>query len=159
MRTSARVLYVAFMGSGKTVAGAAVIRHVLDEDPKEKVLVLTHRKTILDQTDRKLVDAGIPREWISIIRRDDSRFDAAARVQLASIDTLLRRDMPVGITRIVIDEAHHAPAGKWQRVLAHYKGVPVFGLTATPIRLDGKPLGETFDVMVESDPVSPTWPT
>jgi superfamily II DNA or RNA helicase len=145
-----RVLYVAFMGSGKTVVAAKLVNEWVAAG--QRALVLTHRQEILEQTDAKLRKAGISEEKIGIIWRDSPRANPSAPVQLASIDTLVRRDRPEGITRIVIDEAHHAAAAKWRKVLAWYPGVPILGMTATPERLDGKPLGDLFDTMVESDP-------
>jgi hypothetical protein len=72
---------------------------------------------------------------------------------LASLDTLTRRDLPQGITRIVVDEAHHATAKKWRNVLDAYPNARVLGLTGTPVRLDGQPLGAVFEEMIESEPV------
>lgn len=41
---------------------------------------------------------------------------------------------------IVVDEAHHAPAATWRKVLDHFPHVKVVLLTATPRRRDGKAL-------------------
>lgn len=148
----ASVLYVAFMGSGKTVVAARLISEWLDAG--ERVLVLTHRRVLIGQTDRRLRDCGITSDRIGWIWGTHPRTNADAPIQVASIDTLIRRDAPADITRIVIDEAHHVAAGKWRRVLAWYLGVPRLGLTATPERLDGRPLGDFFTMMVESAPVT-----
>ena len=149
---AASVLYVAFMGSGKTLVAARLISEWVESG--ERVLVLTNRRVLVGQTDRRLRDADLTSEQIGWIWRKHPRTDGAAPVQLASIDTLIRREAPIGISRIVIDEAHHVAAGKWQTVLSWYPGVRRLGLTATPERLDGKPLGEFFEVMIESAPVS-----
>lgn len=146
-----RVLYVAFMGSGKTHVAARLIKQWTQNDLR--TLILVHRREVLEQTWSKLLDAGFFSDDVGVTWQDDPRARPGALVQLASIDTLIRRSRPPSIARIVIDEAHHAPASKWQRVLGWYPGVPVLGLTGTPERLDGKPLGPVFDVMVESRPV------
>jgi superfamily II DNA or RNA helicase len=51
-------------------------------------------------------------------------------------------------TLIIFDEAHHAKAKTWYNIIEHYKDVPIVGLTATPIRRDGKALGDIFDKLV-----------
>jgi superfamily II DNA or RNA helicase len=148
--TVRRVLYVAFMGSGKTVLAAALIRTWVARG--EHVLILTHTREILRQTHDKLEAAGIPEEQIGWIWRDHARTNSRAPIQLASLDTLVRRDFPKGITRIVIDEAHHATAKKWRNALDAYPKARVLGLTGTPVRLDGQPLGSVFEEMIQSEP-------
>ena len=49
---------------------------------------------------------------------------------------------------IIIDEAHHAVAGSWARVLASQPKARILGVTATPQRLDGLGLRSQFDAMV-----------
>ena len=46
---------------------------------------------------------------------------------------------------IIIDEAHHAVTDGYRRVLEHFAGAQVLGVTATPDRGDLKNLGEVFD--------------
>jgi superfamily II DNA or RNA helicase len=155
-----RVLYVAFMGSGKTVLAAALIRVWVALG--ERILIVVHTREILRQTDEKLRDlegARLSKEQIGWIWREgidddgENRIRPEAPIQLASLDTLTRRDYPKNITRIVIDEAHHATAKKWRKVIDAYPKARVLGLTGTPTRLDGEPLGDVFDDMVESETV------
>jgi superfamily II DNA or RNA helicase len=49
---------------------------------------------------------------------------------------------------IVIDEAHRAASGSYQTIVYSLPWAKVLGLTATPWRLDGQPLGDTFSAMV-----------
>jgi superfamily II DNA or RNA helicase len=49
---------------------------------------------------------------------------------------------------VVADEAHLSCSNSWMRVIQHYDTWTV-GLTATPVRLDGKPLGDVFDTLLE----------
>jgi superfamily II DNA or RNA helicase len=69
-------------------------------------------------------------------------------VQVASIQTLARREKPVA-DLVIIDEAHHSTASSYLKVLEHYPEAVVIGLTATPCRLGGQPLGDVFTNMVE----------
>lgn len=159
-----RVLYVAFMGSGKMVVAAALIRVWASRG--EKILIVCPTREILRQTDRKLISAGLTKDQIGWIwQRGIDRFrgrngkwvsepreKADAPIQLASLDTLRRRDMPKGVTRIVLDEAHHAPAPKWRKVIDRYPEAWVLGLTGTP-RHRNRPLvggpDACFDEMVQ----------
>jgi DNA repair protein RadD len=52
-------------------------------------------------------------------------------------------------TFIFFDEGHHTAAGTYQRVIEAAPLARRIGLTATPYRLDGKPLGMWYDTMVE----------
>jgi hypothetical protein len=49
----------------------------------------------------------------------------------------------------VVDEAHHTTAGTWARVIAHFSQAKLLGVTATPIRGDGRGLGEHYQAMVQ----------
>ena len=49
---------------------------------------------------------------------------------------------------VIYDECHASVAPEWSSVLRHYDGLPLLGLTATPQRGDGAPLGDTYRHMV-----------
>mgnify|MGYP007071569920 CR=1 FL=1 len=131
---------VAPTGSGKTVMGCALVQWL-----DAPTLWLAHRKELIDQA------AGTLAQYLDfppgIIMAGYSSSELSS-VQVASVQTLVRRSMPaVGL--IVIDEAHHATAGAYQNILAAYPNVPRVGLTATPFRLDGQGLGDVFgDIVV-----------
>jgi superfamily II DNA or RNA helicase len=55
---------------------------------------------------------------------------------------------------VAIDEAHHGPAKKWAQLKDRYPNALIVGLTATPMRCDGKPLGDVFDHMIVGATVS-----
>ena len=62
-------------------------------------------------------------------------------MQIGAIQTLYRRPhLVLKPTIVVIDEAHHARAKTWEEVIARFPRARLLGLTATPTRLDGKPL-------------------
>jgi superfamily II DNA or RNA helicase len=143
------VLLVEFMGAGKTVEAAEIIRQHVARG--ERVLVLAHRGEILKQTRRKLISAGIPAESIGFIWADGT-LNADAPVQVASVMTLARRSAPENIGLLVVDEAHHSQAKSWRKIFSWYPNAKVLGLTATPERLDGKPLREFFETMVLGEP-------
>jgi DNA repair protein RadD len=146
-----RVLYVAFMGSGKTHVATKLIRRWVQA--RLPVLILVHKREILEQTWSKLLENDLREEQIGVVWQRDRRAKPNAPIQLASILTLARRRPPKGIRIIVVDEAHHIPAASWQKVIGWYPGIPILGLTGTPERLDGEPLEGSFNTMVESSPV------
>lgn len=45
---------------------------------------------------------------------------------------------------VIIDEAHHAVAGKFKELLMTYKGKHLYGCTATDVRSDGIPISTIF---------------
>lgn len=47
----------------------------------------------------------------------------------------------------MVDEAHLSRSQTWQRIIEYYNTYTV-GFTATPARLDGKPLGDIFDDLI-----------
>src|SRR5262249_17097646 len=50
---------------------------------------------------------------------------------------------------LIIDEAHHARANTYQKLIELYPDASVLGLTATPCRGDGRGLGNIFKKMIE----------
>lgn len=48
----------------------------------------------------------------------------------------------------VVHNCHHYSADDWRTVLDAYPGIRLLGLTATPERRDGRPLGDIFDQLV-----------
>jgi superfamily II DNA or RNA helicase len=150
--TAARLLIVAPTGSGKTIIGAEIInRHVAHGG---RALVIAHRREIIRQTADKLIAAGLTPGIVLAGCERELRPQAA--VQVASIQTLharaIRSDrMPMpAATLVVIDVAHHARAKTYQAVIDAYPDATIIGLTATPVRGDGRGLGNIFSEMIEA---------
>jgi superfamily II DNA or RNA helicase len=103
------ILLVAPTGSGKTVIAAAIIAGCT-----RRVLVIAHRREIVNQTSDKLTARGIAHGIIQA--GDEKKLRPMAAVQVASIQTLQARAirsssmlMPLA-DLLIIDEAHHACA-------------------------------------------------
>lgn len=138
-----RVLIQLPTGGGKTVLAAQVLLAVLAAGGFSQFIV--HRKELLNQTSRSFTAMGLPHGFIAA----DRPLDLEAATILAGVQTLVNRlDVVLPPNLVVLDEAHHCVAGTWERVLAAYPDAYILGLTATPERLDGRGLGEHFDVMV-----------
>jgi len=144
MRNGARApLLVLPTGGGKTIIFSAIAHSAASRG--RRVLILVHRRELIHQTSSKLAWVGLEH---GIIAAGMPATDAP--VQVASVQTLARRlsriDWQPGL--IIIDEAHHATAGQWARILDHWPNTYRLGVTATPCRLDGRGLGAAFDAMV-----------
>jgi superfamily II DNA or RNA helicase len=118
-----------------------------------RVLVVGHRREIVAQTSAKLTARGVPHGIIQA--GDDDKLRPMAAVQVASIQTLHARairssamEMPLA-DLLIIDEAHHACAMTYRKVIEAYPDAIVLGLTATPCRGDGRGLGGIFNTMIE----------
>ncbi len=141
-----RVLFVLPTGGGKTytfvyIAEQAAIRG-------NRVCILVHRQELVDQASRSLHAIGCQHGIIAAGYRQDLR----QGVQVASVQTLARRlhTIPADFFQLlIVDEAHHAVAGTWAKVLAAMPRAHVLGVTATPERLDGRGLGDQFQTLIE----------
>ena len=49
---------------------------------------------------------------------------------------------------IIFDEAHFSAAATWGKIINEFPDAKMCGLTATPCRLDGKPLGAIYDNLI-----------
>ena len=143
------VLLVAPTGAGKTVCFCSMIESASIK--ASRGVVLAHREELIDQPARKLREAGLT---FGVIRSNDHRHDASARTQLASVQTLVRRlgRYDMAFDYLIIDEAHHAAKGTaYEKIINAVRAANprcvIIGLTATPYRLDGKPL-DLFDAAV-----------
>jgi DNA repair protein RadD len=140
-----RVLIALPTGGGKTVLAAHVVLAAYLRG--ERVIFFAHRRELIAQTRRKLIDAGIPDAAIGILMASDPHENTAAPVQVASIDTWRHRDPPPA-DLVIIDEAHRSLSQSYLDVVAHYEGAVVVGLTATPYRADGGGLGLVYEHLV-----------
>ena len=132
--------------SGKTVIYAYITERAAEMG--NSVMILTHRQELLKQTSDALFEMRVPHGLIS------PKYSASRdKIQVASVQTLVRR---LGKYKepdlIIIDECHHSQAGSWKKILSSYPNAKLLGVTATPIRLDGKGLGVQaggfFDTLV-----------
>ena len=130
-RGNKRVLVTVGCGAGKSYIFAKMA-----ERTKGPVLVLTHRRELLDQTGRLFQEHGI---------------DARIEMILTEANRLGQHERPA---LIITDEAHLSRSNSWMKVLDYYDTYTV-GFTATPVRLDGKPLGDIYSELVTG--VSVRW--
>lgn len=137
-----RVCYTLPTGGGKTHTFA----YLANESARQgnRIAILVHREELIDQVSDALTRRNC---YHGIIKAGRTR-DRLAPVQVASVFSLARRLEQYDFGRIIIDECHHAPAGSWDKVCQYYENALILGVTATPVRLDGKGLANSFDTLV-----------
>lgn len=140
-----RPLVVHPTGTGKTVTFSHLIAQRAGIG---RALVLVHRDELANQTVDKigLVAPELTTGVVKAERNEVDRDVVVASVQTIHRDNRLAALLAAGpVETVVVDEAHHAPAPTWTKVLTglgSYSpyGPLTVGFTATPER-DGKTLG------------------
>jgi superfamily II DNA or RNA helicase len=137
-----RPLAVSPTGSGKTVLFSYITSQVLKRG--SRVIIIAHRREILDQISATLKRVGVPHGFIQA-----GKSTSTQPAMVASIQTLARRlDTIPAPDLVIIDEAHHSVSKSYVQMFAAWPTAKFIGVTATPERLDGKGLGVMFDRMV-----------
>jgi superfamily II DNA or RNA helicase len=134
-------------GTGKTVIFAALIRR-----RGGSALVLAHRDELLVQATDKIRQVD-PAAHLGLVKAEANEVEAP--VVVASVQTLAHESrlarLPQRFQTVVVDEAHHATADSYRRVLDWVDASPLLlGVTATPERADNASLGEVWDEVVYS---------
>lgn len=148
-RTHRSVLAVAPTGFGKTVVFSYMASAV--QYKGKRVYIVVHRDELVDQVSRTLEAFGVEHGFIAA-----GRAAAPKPVMVCSVFTLANRlDYHHAPDLLIIDEAHHASSGStWGRVLRHWPAAYTLGVTATPIRLDGRDLSGSFSHMIDGPTVA-----
>lgn len=139
-----RILMQAATGAGKTIISSSMIQSAVGKG--KTVLFVAHRKEIINQTSVKLDAIGVDH---GVIMAEHPRYKPRLPVQVASIQTLSRRTMPPA-DLVFIDECHLSCSKSFLKLVEHYKDSVIVGMTATPIRLDGKGLGMIYSHLEEA---------
>lgn len=161
-------------GGGKT----KIFSEIIKDHPGSSVLI-AHRQELVSQISVALARNGLRHNLIAakstraaiarahIEELGRTFYDPGSRCVVASVDTLVKADLPPGwaetVTLWVVDEGHHlVEDNKWHTAIGRFTHPAVRGLlpTATPKRADGKGLGRkaiggngVADVMVQGPPM------
>ena len=140
-------LVIAATGTGKTmIAAFDYSRFCKDNVGRTRLLYIAHREEILKQA------RGAFRQVV----RDGSFGDlVAGNAQPTQTDHLFctvqswnsrgyDQFPATHFDYIVLDEAHHASAASYQKLIAHISPLSLLGLTATPERTDGADIRQDF---------------
>ena len=118
-----RPLLVSPTASGKTTIASSLVQRT-----GLRTLWLAHRKELIDQAAGRLRSHGLD---VGVIMAG-CKPTPQARVHVASVQTLVRRDKPPA-ELIVIDESHRATAQTYSAILDAYPDACVVGMTATTV--------------------------
>lgn len=149
-------------GMGKTVIFAELAHRWISGagGSRRPVLILVHRDELVKQTVAK-VHGVAPKASIGVVKAERNQWDA--NVVVASVQTLGRESRLAQIPAdhfgmIVVDEAHHATAESYLRILRYFGAfeetgaTPVAGFTATMGRADKGKLGDVWqEVVIKKD--------
>jgi DNA repair protein RadD len=132
-------------GGGKTRVAAAVIEGARAKG--NRVVFVVDAISLIDQTVEAFYEVGLTE--MGVIQADHIMTDWSRPIQVASVQTLQRRDMPEA-TVAIIDECHVANQWLHKRIAADdWKNKIAIGLSATPW---SKGLGNVYDDLIS--PVS-----
>ena len=143
---NSRTLLVLPTGCGKTIVFAKITEDCGRSGAR--VLILAHRGELLDQAADKIKKTtGLQ---CAVEKAEESCLSSWYRVTVGSVQTLMREKRlnqfdPGYFDTIIIDEAHHCISDSYQRILNHFSGANVLGVTATPDRGDMRNLGQVFE--------------
>ncbi|KAI9725356.1 MAG: hypothetical protein M1828_003206 [Chrysothrix sp. TS-e1954] len=124
-----------------------------------QTLILVHRRELVEQAARHC-QARYPERSVDV-EMGNMHASGVADITIASVQSINSRDRIDKFSRkhyklILVDEAHHAVAPVYRRILEHF-GVPskvgvtspaLVGVSATWSRFDGLALGEVFEEIV-----------
>src|SRR5437899_12090810 len=135
-------------------AATTIVAPLLVQRRRGRPLILAHRDELIQRAVDKLrlVDPSLTLGVVQAARDEHTAPTVVASVQTLSRRTRLARLVP-DFQTIVIDEAHHAPAPTYRRILDYCRawrpdGPLVVGVTATPERGDRHSLREVFERIV-----------
>lgn len=145
-------------GTGKTILFASIVRDIrnwiIANGSDSHILILSHVRELIHQAADKLkrrgIDAGI---IMSGVPQNLNKI-----VQVASIQTFMSPKNRDRMARehfdfIIIDEAHHSMAPRYQDLWDLFPKSKKLGVTATPWRMDHSGFTSIFDDIVISYPI------
>lgn len=121
-----RILVVAPCGAGKSYLFAEMARRTQGD-----VLVLVHRNELKQQHVGLLSELGIENTRVETYQTEYRRLGNYPKPRL-----------------LIVDEAHLSRSNTWQKIIEYYDTYTV-GMSASPVRLDNRPLGDIYEVLVE----------
>jgi len=136
-----RPMLMAPTGAGKTVIGSAIVEGALAKG--KRVLFTVPFLSLVDQTVAAFNAQGI--SAIGIMQGNHPGTDGSQPVQVASVQTLMRRKLPQADI-VLVDEAHRwfDFYGRWM-AMPEWQRIPFVGLSATPW---AKGLGKHYDDLI-----------
>lgn len=138
-----RVMVSACCGFGKTELATAMLAATAANN--KRGAFIADRRALVEQTVQRFDKYGLE---AGVIMADHARFAPSRKIQVCSIQTLIRRQWP-DANLLFIDEAHVLPEAVRKKLEA--KDCYAVGLSATAIT---RGLGKYFDVVVNGPPTN-----
>ena len=139
-----KALLISATGTGKTYLSAFDVRAM---NPK-RCLFIVHRGLIARKSLESFQQIIDPRITMGLYTGGTKEKDADylfATVQTLYQDENLYSFAPDIFDYIIIDEAHHAAADTYQKILKYFRPKFLLGMTATPERTNGYDIFRDFD--------------
>lgn len=139
-------------GGGKSIIFGQIIKNALEKD--KTVLWLVHRRNLVYQMRDVLKEFGIECGFIMAGNKSNTKLPA----QLCTVQTLSRRLQidAAGYNRffidadlVLIDEGHRSISKTYLDIIELYRKKIIISCTATPIRADGRGMGEVYDAIAD----------
>ena len=123
-------------GTGKTHLMAEVIRQRISRNGEGGILVVAHRRELLEQVRQTLAAFGLSEKDVRV----ESIQKLSRHIDATDFNPSL----------VVVDEAHHALAKTYRVLWDKWPKAKFLGLTATPCRMSGEAFTDLFDVLLQS---------
>ncbi len=140
-----RGLLLMATGLGKTRVAAGVIEQWINDRPGNEILVIAPSLPLVPQLEASLWPY-LPKSVATHILVGSEKPSFQGGVTVATVQSMLNRGAEdrerFGL--VVVDEAHHAPADGYRRLLSDLAPQFVLGMTATPWRGDERRLEDIF---------------
>lgn len=134
-------------GGGKTIIFTEIARQFIAKGTR--VLILAHRQELIIQAANKV------QEIIGVepgIIKNGFKPNYEALIQIGSIQSVVSPSRLSQLTKVglvIIDESHHFNLNNsYGKILFQFSNAYILGVSATPIRLDGKGFDNYFDSLV-----------
>lgn len=129
-------------GLGKTVIFTGIPN-------RGRTLILSHRDELVRQPEKYYKGRGISFGIEKADEHANGEDIVSASIQSLSQDTRLNSYAADTFDTVIVDEAHHAAAPTYRKVLDHFSGATrILGFTATPKRGDDIGLSCVFDDII-----------
>ena len=140
-------LVIAATGTGKTmIAAFDYKRYCTDKGGRPRLLFVAHREEILKQARsafRQVLRDGSFGDIVAGGARTTQTDHIFCTVQSWNSRDYVQFDSDY-FDYVVLDEAHHASANTYQKLIDHIQPQSLLGLTATPERTDGADIRKDF---------------